>query len=178
MQENKLIYLDTKIIEKNDTLELEQYRKNTNDTTCIMNFKQAVAPLQYKKSCLNGEIYRAYDCTSNRDTLEIALENLEEIFILNQYPKNLIKSKIAEIKNRDFGPNPNKALRLADENNPDLTFFYLSLPFTSYKCSGIATKIRYILEKYTLNYRVKICFKTITLENVILSRLKLFKPLL
>ena len=143
-----------------------------------MNFKQAVAPLQYKKSCLNGEIYHAYNCTSNRDTLEIALENLEEIFILNQYPKNLIKSKIAEIKNRDFGPNPNKALRLADENNPDLTFFYLSLPFTSYKCSGIATKIRYILEKYTPNYRVKICFKTITLENVILPRLKPFKPLL
>jgi hypothetical protein len=27
MQENKLIYLDTKISEKNDTLELEQYRK-------------------------------------------------------------------------------------------------------------------------------------------------------
>ena len=27
MQENKLIYLDTKIIEKNDTLELEQCRK-------------------------------------------------------------------------------------------------------------------------------------------------------
>ena len=88
MQENKL--MDTKIIEKNDTLELEQYRKNTNDTTCIMNFQQAVAPLQYKKSCLNSEIYRAYDCTSNRDTLEIALENLEEIFILNQYPKKLI----------------------------------------------------------------------------------------
>ena len=59
MQENKLIYLDTKLIEKNDTLELEQYRKNTNDTTCIMNFKQAVAPLQYKKSCLNGEKYIA-----------------------------------------------------------------------------------------------------------------------
>ena len=58
----------------------------------------------------------------------------------NQQSKNLIKSKIAEIKNRDFGPNPNKALRLADENNPDLTFFYLNLPFTSYKCSGIATK--------------------------------------
>ena len=93
--------------------------------------------------------------------------------IRNSRPRNWVI-----IKNRDFGPNPNKALRLADENNPDLTFFYLSLPFTSYKCSGIATKIRYILEKYTPNYRVKICFKTITLENVILPRLKPFKPLL
>ena len=37
MQENKLIYLDTKIIEKNDTLELEQYRKNTNDTTMYLH---------------------------------------------------------------------------------------------------------------------------------------------
>jgi hypothetical protein len=82
MQEIKLIYLDTKIIEKNDTLELEQYRKNTNDTTCIMNNKQAVAPLQYKKSCLSGEIYRVYNCTSNIDTLKIALKTLRKFSFL------------------------------------------------------------------------------------------------
>ena len=97
---------------------------------------------------------------------------------MNQYPKNFIKNKISEIRNRNFGPNLNKALRLADENNPDLTFFYLSLPYTSYKCSQIATQIKYILEKYTKNYRVKICFKTISLEKVILPRLKPIKPLL
>ena len=56
MQDNKLVYLDTKIIEKNGTLELEQHRKTSNDTTCIMNYRQAVAPLQYKRSCLIGEI--------------------------------------------------------------------------------------------------------------------------
>ena len=62
------------------------------------------------------------------DTLNLALENPQEIFIMNHYPKNLIKNKISEIRNRNFGPNPNKALRLADENNPDLTFFILASP--------------------------------------------------
>ena len=92
--------------------------------------------------------------------------------MLNQYPRKLIKNKINEIKARDFGPNPNKELRLADENNPELTFFYLSIPYTSFRCSKIATNIIKILGKYTENYREKICFKTITLENTILPRLK------
>ena len=133
----------------------------------MMNYKQAIAPRQYKNSCLSGEIYRAFNCTSNEANLESALENLEEIFLNNQYPKNLIKSKIAEIKDREFGPNPNKLLREADENNPDLKFFYMSLNYTSFRCSQIATKIKNIIEKYTPNYRLKICFKTITLEKVI-----------
>ena len=45
-----------------------------------MNYKQTVAPLQYKNSCLNGEIYRAKNCTSNDANLENALDNLETIF--------------------------------------------------------------------------------------------------
>ena len=98
--------------------------------------------------------------------------------MLNQYPRKLIKNKINEIKARDFGPNPNKELRLANENNPELTFLYLSIPYTSFRCSKIATNITKILGKYTENYRAKICFKTITLENTILPRLKPFKPLL
>ena len=118
-----------------------QHRKTSNDTTCMMNYRKSVAPLQYKNSCINGEIYRAYHCTSNEVNLNLALENLEEIFVLNQYPRKLIKNKINEIKARDFGPNPNKELRLADENNPELTFFYLSIPYTSFRCSKIATNI-------------------------------------
>ena len=178
MKNGELIYLDTKIIELNGKLELKQYRKTDNESTCMMNYRKAVAPLQYKNSCLNGEIYRAYHCTSNVENLNLALENLEEIFVLNQYPRKLVKNKINEIKARNFGPNPNKELRLADENDPEITFFYLSIPYTSFRCSKIATNIIQILAKYTKNYRVKICFKTITLEGTILPRLKPFKPLL
>jgi hypothetical protein len=165
MSENKLIFLDTKVVIVNDKLELEQYRKTSIHTTSMMNYKQDIAPRQYKNSCLSGDIYRAFNCTSNEANLESALKNLEEMFLNNQYPKNLIKSKIAEIKDREFGPNPNKLLREADENNPDLQFFYMSLNYTSFRCSQIATKIKTIIEKYTPNYRLKICFKTITLEK-------------
>ena len=70
---------------------------------------------------------------------------LEKVFLNNQYPKYLIRNKIMEIKNRNFGPNPNKAIREADENNPDLKYFYLSLPYTSFRCSRIATNLKQIL---------------------------------
>ena len=77
----------------------------------MMNYRKAVAPRQYKNSCLNGEIYRANNCTTTDSNLEMALKNLTEILLNNEYPKYLIENKIAEIKNRNFGPNPNKLLR-------------------------------------------------------------------
>ena len=178
MVENKLVYLDTKVILQNDEFELEQHRKTTNDSTSMMNYRKAVAPRQYKNSCLNGEIYRANNCTTTDSNLEMALKNLTEIFLNNEYPKYLIENKIAEIKNRNFGPNPNKLLREIEENDPELKFFYLSLPYTSFRCSQIASNLKRIFEKYTPNYRLKICFKTITLAKIILPRLKPYKPLL
>ena len=87
MNENSLIFLDTKVIENEGNLELEQYRKTNNDSTCIMNYKKSIAPYQYKNSSLNGEIYRANNCTSNDKNRDLALANLEYIFINNLYPK-------------------------------------------------------------------------------------------
>ena len=144
----------------------------------MMNYRRAISPSSYKNSTLNGEIYRAKNCTSNDNNLDLALKNLEIIFLNNEYPKNLIKNKINEIKGRNFGENPNKALRLAEENDPEIKFFHLSLPFTSFRCGRIATNLQNILKKYTPNYRLKVCFKTITLERIILPRLKPYKPLL
>ena len=86
MLDNELIYLDTLIVNKNDKLEIAQFRKTSIHSTNMMNYKQAVAPLQYKNSCLNGEIYRAKNCTSNDANLEKALDNIETIFRNNQYP--------------------------------------------------------------------------------------------
>ena len=178
MNENSLIFLDTKVIENEGNLELEQYRKTKNDSTCIMNYKKSIAPFQYKNSSLNGEIYRANNCTSNDKNRDLALANLEYIFINNLYPKKMVKNKINEIKNRNFGPNPNKAIREEELNNPEIIKFFLSIPFTSFRCSGIATNLKKILSKYTPNYSLKICFKTITLQKIVLPRLKPYKPLL
>ena len=68
---------------------------------------------------------RFIELTTVQVNVNLAFKNLEEIFVLNQYPKKLIKNKINEIKVRDFGPNSNKELRLPDENNQELTFFTL-----------------------------------------------------
>jgi hypothetical protein len=72
----------------------------------------------------------------------LARENLEYIFVKNLYPRTLVKNKIAEVKNRNFATNPNKALREAELNDPEITQFYLSVPYTSFKCSSIATNLK------------------------------------
>ena len=48
MVENKLVYLDTKIVLTDDKLEFEQFRKTSNHDTKMMNYKKAVSPTQYK----------------------------------------------------------------------------------------------------------------------------------
>jgi hypothetical protein len=80
MVENKLVYLDTKVILQNDEFELEQHRKTSNYSTSMMNYRKAVAPRQCKNLCLNGEISRANNCTTTDSNLEMALKNLTEIF--------------------------------------------------------------------------------------------------
>ena len=44
MVDNESIYFDTLIV---NTLEIAQFRKKSIHSTNMMNFKQAIAPLQY-----------------------------------------------------------------------------------------------------------------------------------
>ena len=174
MENNSIKYLDTLVVLENDKLKLQQFLKSES---VIMNYKKAVAPLQYKNSCLSGEIFRANNCTSDSDSLELALKYLKQKFINNDYPERLINNKISEIKNRDFGPNPYKLIHQTERDDPEFKFYNLGLPYTSYRCSKIATSLKKISKKYTPNYRLNVCFSTITLENIILPRLKPVKPL-
>ena len=41
-------------------------------------------------------MYRANNCTTTKDGFDQALKNIEKIFEKNQFPKNLVKSKIDE----------------------------------------------------------------------------------
>ena len=102
---------------------------------------------------------------------------MKQKFLNNGYSEKLINSKIMEIKNRNFGPNPYKVIYQNERNNPEFKFYNLELPYTSYRCSKIATSLKKISKKYTPNYRLNVCLSTITLENVILPRLKPVKPL-
>ena len=119
MKNNILTFLDTLITLENNNLELYQYRKPT-DSECLTNYRHGVSPKSYKTSLLTGQIQRAYNCTTNENAREEALTNLERIFKKNLYPPKLITEKIMEIQKRNFGPNPNKAKRLAEEQNPNI----------------------------------------------------------
>ena len=70
MVDNESIYFDTLIV---NTLEIAQFRKKSIHSTNMMNFKQAIAPLQYTNSCLDGEIYRTKNCQNK--ALRIAVQN-------------------------------------------------------------------------------------------------------
>lgn len=80
--------------------------------------------------------------------------------------------KIAEIKARNFAPSENKLRREEEKKNPDLSFHTMSIPFTSFRCSNIASQIYKILRKATPNFRLSIVFSTIKLDRVILPRMK------
>ena len=52
------------------------------------------------------------------------------------------------------------------------------IPFNSFRCSKIASKIHKILNTYTPNFRLHIAFSTIKLSSIILPLLKPQKPYL
>ena len=137
MSENKLNFLDTTVFLENEDLHLEFYRK-PSASNCLTNYKNAVSPKSYKISTLCGEIHRVNNCTSSTTKLKKALEQLESIFVDNQYPRKLVQEKIKEISSRNFGPSSNKLERLEQQKNPDLKHVSISLPYTSFRCSHIA----------------------------------------
>ena len=97
---------------------------------------------------------------------------MKEIFKANSYPKHIVDKKIEEIKLRNFGTSPNRIAREEEKNDPEKVFYSLSLTYTSFKCSKIASEIYGIIRKYTPKFRLNLCFRTLTPENIILPRLK------
>ena len=61
MKNNKLIYLDTMVVNNKGSLHLEMYRKPQADNLLssdnLFNFKHAVSPKRRKISTLVGELY-------------------------------------------------------------------------------------------------------------------------
>ena len=171
MENDELVFLDTKIVQKDSTLNLYQYRTPTA-SNCLTNYKYAVSPKAYKNGLIIGEIHRANNCTSNDIALKEALDNLETILVNNLYPRKIVQQKITEIKERNFGPSSQKVKRQAELNNSNSKYYTISLPYTSFRCSVIASKIYKILKKYTPNFKLNIAFRTIKLSSILLPNLR------
>jgi ribosomal protein S18 len=137
-----------------------------------LNYKHSVAPLTYKKSTLIGELHRCNNTTTTPEARDKALFETREIFLNNGYPKSLIMENMSQLINRNFEPSDMKAKRLADSQNPDYHFYTMTLPYSSFRCSKVATQIYKILRQYTPKYRLNIAFSTIKLSNIFLPRMK------
>ena len=82
----------------------------------LLNFKHAVSPEGQKISTLVGELYRCNNTTTTPEALNLALKNTKNFFLKNQYPEKL--------------------------KNPEIINHTINLPFTSFRCSIIARKMK------------------------------------
>jgi hypothetical protein len=140
MTNNKIVFLDTTVVNTNGYLHLERYRKPTASEN-IINFKHAVTSKGQTISTLVGELYQCNHTTSTPEALDTALFNTKNIFLKNQYPEKLINQKIKELKTKKFPPSQSKARRAEELKNLEIVSHYITLLFTTFRCSVIASKI-------------------------------------
>ena len=171
MSDSKLTFLDTSIVQNNDEIHLEQFRKLTA-SDCIVNYKNSISPKSYKISTLVGELYRCNNTTSTTIARDTALQNTKNIFLKNRFPEKLIDQKISDLKSKNFKPSEGKAKRQEEFDNPDFDHHTLSLPFSSSKCSQISSQIYKIIRNITPFFKLHIVFTTLKLSSIILPRLK------
>ena len=171
MVDSKIVFLDTTVINTDGKLSLEMFRK-PESSDCLINFRTGVSPKNQKISTLTGELYRCHHTTSTPQALDLALNSTKKIFLKNQYPEKLINQKIRDVKIKNFPPSESKARREETLKNPDLVHHTLSIPYSSFRCSVLSTKIKKILQQFTPNFCLNISFSTIKLSSVILPRLK------
>ena len=138
----------------------------------MTNYKHAVSLKSYKLGSFTGEIHLAKNCTSNDIALTEALKNLENILVKKLYLRKIVQQNINQIKSCNFGPSSEKEKRQAELNNPNSKYVIISLPYTSFRCSVIASKRHKIIKKYTPNFKLNIAFRTIKLKSIILPNLR------
>ena len=78
-----------------------------------------------------------------------AIEISKQIYLKNQFPRYLLEQKIKEVRNRDFRPSNRKEKLKEDMENPDFEHHSFTLPYTSFRCSTVASNIYKIMETYT-----------------------------
>ena len=171
MTNSKITFLDTSIVMNGDNIHLEQFRKLTT-SDCIVNYHSSVSPKSYKISTLVGELYRCNNTTSTDVARDAAIETTKNIFLKNRFPLKLINQKISELKAKNFRPSDAKKRRQEEFDNPEFDHYTLSLPFSSFRCSNIASSIYKILQNVTPFFKLHIVFTTLKLASVIYPRLK------
>ena len=122
---------------------------------------------------LCAEVYRINNTTNNSETLSSGLEDLKTKFLKNNFPKTIVETKINEIKARNFQKSVSRIEYEEKFKNLDFSDFQnITLPFTDFRCSKIASDIKILIRKICPNFTLNFSFTNIKLKNFISPLLK------
>ena len=159
---NSLNFLDTTLFycQRTKKLELKHFTKESKSRV-MTNFRLSVAPKFQKANAIFTSVNRIKNSTTNSFYEEKAVKNLNKKLLENSYPKNFIKDKIEYAQKgqkKDYG--------VVDEE------LYLSLTYTSERCTKIHENLLRIFKKFIPKFRIIISWKTIRIQNIISKKLK------
>ena len=168
-----LNFLDTSIYFDKNTkkYEIKQYCKEVKSNV-IQNYKHSISPMSYKNGTLIGEIYRVKYCSSNDQNLEFSLRMLEDKFVANGYPRKMVREKIKEVRKRGFKKKEREVDFEKEKKEHPEKFHTVCLNFTSERCIKIEKFIKNFVKKLTPEFRINFAWKSISLNNIVLPRLK------
>ena len=116
-QDVKLPFLDMCIININNELHSKWYQK-PSDTGLVMNF-HALAPKKYKRSTIQGLVYRIYRASSHWCYFHEGLTKAKEILERNQYPPQFYDSIFKETLQKIILGKENVNVNVESENAPE-----------------------------------------------------------
>ena len=127
---NSLPFLDLSInVQPEGNIFCTWYQKQS-DTGTILNYR-ICAPLQHKKSIIQGTIHRLFRATSNWEALYEALTKNEEVWDRNQYPRhwvgNIVKDTINQLRMKEQrkGHRYNAGVAVKQQDNTEKQQFVL-----------------------------------------------------
>ena len=105
------------IIHINNELHSKWYQKSS-DTGLVMNF-QALAPKKYKRSVIQGLVYRIYRASSHWCYVHEGLTKAKEILERNQYPPQFYDSIFKETLEKIIVGKENVNVNVESEDTPE-----------------------------------------------------------
>ena len=157
-----LNFLDTTLFycSRTKKLELKHFTKK-NKSRVMTNFKFSVAPKFQKANAIFTSVNRIKNSSTNPINEEKAIKNLTNKLLENSYPINFIKEKIEYARKGER----------KDHGDIDEEMF-LSLTFTSERCSKIHENLLRIFKTFIPRFRIVISWKTVRIQNILSRKLK------
>ena len=134
----KLNFLDSTIFfdQKTNLISMKHYKKESKSDV-LSNYEASTSPKSHLNNCIIGSVNRITQASTDEENIKISINKLKLKLRKNSYPEKLIKNKIETALKKDT----------RQEQKYD-KMFYLSLDFTSKRCSAIQNEILGILRKF------------------------------